>query len=315
MPDRSEASLVRGLPKRIRSAEGVFDMACGWPMYRVPSAGSYRYKCGCYQQSHGQECSHNHVDGPQAARFVLSCIRRRLGGAFPDQLKQRLRNLAAQDAVHAAATCRGKLSTEAELNEIREELKTASRNLAMAKTSEQYEAVSAVFDDLKAREAELATQLCQWGERPSKQSDPEVEVEKALAVLSHLEDLMKPDHEQNTRPILDLVNARLFLSFKSTQIQKRLLNKLEMAVVTMGDAPPPVKLYSGPTGRRGMKKSTAMVAVVAGEPSSPVPPAGGEAISLGNVNRGDKTPLELFIAGVQGLEAVLRRQFDSSKSM
>jgi len=31
-------------------------------------------------------------------------------------------------------------------------------------------------------------------------------------------------------------------------------------------------------------------------------------------SRGDKTPLELFIAGVQGWEAGLRRQFENSKS-
>lgn len=31
------------------------------------------------------------------------------------------------------------------------------------------------------------------------------------------------------------------------------------------------------------------------------------------VNRGDKTPLELFVSGVQGWEAWLRRQFEDSK--
>jgi hypothetical protein len=30
--------------------------------------------------------------------------------------------------------------------------------------------------------------------------------------------------------------------------------------------------------------------------------------------RGDKTPLELFLAGVRGWEAGLRRRFDNSKS-
>ena len=41
----------------------VFDMACGWPMYRAPYTQSYRYKCGCYMQSHGAKCAHNTVDG------------------------------------------------------------------------------------------------------------------------------------------------------------------------------------------------------------------------------------------------------------
>jgi hypothetical protein len=35
---------------------------------------------------------------------------------------------------------------------------------------------------------------------------------------------------------------------------------------------------------------------------------------LSEKSRGDKTPLELFIAGVQGWEAGLRRRFDNSKS-
>jgi len=33
-----------------------------------------------------------------------------------------------------------------------------------------------------------------------------------------------------------------------------------------------------------------------------------------SVSRGDKTPLELFVAGVGGWEGHLRRQFENSKS-
>ena len=39
----------------------VFDMNCGWPMYRTVYRDSFRYKCGLYQQSHGSQCSHNDV--------------------------------------------------------------------------------------------------------------------------------------------------------------------------------------------------------------------------------------------------------------
>jgi Recombinase len=38
----------------------VFDMKCGWPMYRQPYGQTFRYTCGLYQQSHGQKCEHNH---------------------------------------------------------------------------------------------------------------------------------------------------------------------------------------------------------------------------------------------------------------
>jgi hypothetical protein len=43
----------------------IFDLACGWPLYRQPYNGSFRYLCGLYQQSHGASCRHNHVDGPR----------------------------------------------------------------------------------------------------------------------------------------------------------------------------------------------------------------------------------------------------------
>ena len=40
-------------PERNPLGTRIFDMACGWPMYRKPYSGSFRYTCGLYQQSHG----------------------------------------------------------------------------------------------------------------------------------------------------------------------------------------------------------------------------------------------------------------------
>src|SRR5207302_35645 len=66
----------------------VFDMACGWPLYRQPYNGSFRYLCGLYQQSHGAECKHNLVAGPVATQFVLGCVRQRvLAPAFRSKLE------------------------------------------------------------------------------------------------------------------------------------------------------------------------------------------------------------------------------------
>ena len=56
----------------------LFDLNCTWPMYRAPQGGSFRSTCGLYVQSHGQQCAHNHLDGPTAVRFLLSCIRQRV---------------------------------------------------------------------------------------------------------------------------------------------------------------------------------------------------------------------------------------------
>ncbi len=62
-------------PKKNPLGSRAFDMSCGWPLYRQPYGERFRYLCGLYQQSHGAECSHNHVDGLTATRFVLSCVR------------------------------------------------------------------------------------------------------------------------------------------------------------------------------------------------------------------------------------------------
>ena len=45
----------------------VFDMHCGCLMYRAPHKDGFRYTCGLYQQSHGQKCEHNHLDGMMAS--------------------------------------------------------------------------------------------------------------------------------------------------------------------------------------------------------------------------------------------------------
>jgi hypothetical protein len=74
------AGTQRGKPRSKNSATNplgcrIFDIACSWPMYRKPYLDSFQYACGLYQQSHGQQCAHNHIDGVTAARFTLSAIR------------------------------------------------------------------------------------------------------------------------------------------------------------------------------------------------------------------------------------------------
>lgn len=76
-------------PNRNPLGGRVFDMNCGWPMYRIPYGKTFRYGCGCYQQSHGAACDHNYVDGPTASRFLLGCLRQRL--LWPTLLTTHLR--------------------------------------------------------------------------------------------------------------------------------------------------------------------------------------------------------------------------------
>jgi hypothetical protein len=131
----------------------IFDMNCGWTMYREPYNGSFRYKCGLYQQSHGQKCAHNHVDGSLATKFTLTCIRQKLVMLLP-RVEQRLRELAAENAVRPKVQLTAE-TIAAELTRVREELPIVSGNLARARTDEQYQAVSLEFDQLKTRETSL----------------------------------------------------------------------------------------------------------------------------------------------------------------
>jgi hypothetical protein len=65
-------------PTRNPLGSRLYDLNCTWPMYRAPQGGSFRSTCGLYVQSHGQKCAHNHLDGPIAVRFLLSCVRQRV---------------------------------------------------------------------------------------------------------------------------------------------------------------------------------------------------------------------------------------------
>lgn len=79
-------------PSRNPLGGRIYDMNCTWPMYRVPYQKTFRYTCGFYQQTHGQQCSHNHVDGPTATRLALAAIRQRLiAPSVRQQVETRLR--------------------------------------------------------------------------------------------------------------------------------------------------------------------------------------------------------------------------------
>ncbi|MCH7727076.1 MAG: recombinase family protein [Planctomycetes bacterium] len=293
----SRAGSQRGKP-RSRDPESnplgcrVFDMGCAWPMYRVPYAASYKHRCGLYMQSHGAKCAHNTVDGPTATRFVLSCLRQRLGAPkLREELEQRLRAIALGEvsepsAPHELAIKRTELKIEeADLNKV-------SRNLALADDPQQYEAISKVFDELKTRKAIIEREITDLESQNKQTVDVDAEVDAAMGVIGKLVEL--GDDAENggvAREIFDLANARLFLRFQPKQVKRRVLNKIVGGVVTFGTTPPPIELYTGPTGRRKIKGSGTQSAAEPIGCESPTPPErispGGEGESLGNRSRGD----------------------------
>jgi hypothetical protein len=291
------AGTQRGKP-RSRSPERnplgcrLFDMGCGWPMYRHPYQQSFRYLCGLYSQSHATQCRHNHVDGPLATRFLLSCIRQRLlTPGFRSRLERRIRQLADrnrdQDGKRSVAT-----TTRAALAELTRKRDRIAMNLALAENPEQHKAIATIFDQVSHEEKDLEFQLREAEKSVKNTPDLENVISAALEDFDHLADLAANDTDLGAAgEVFRQLNARLFLRFKEVQQKNRSVNKVAGGVVTFGSSPPPVTLYEGPTGRRALQGRAATAGYLPEVLALPSVSCGDvrEGQSLGNVNRGDST--------------------------
>ena len=270
----------------------VFDMDCSWPMYRQPYNGSFRYACGLYYQSHGQQCHHNTLDGATSVRFLLSCVRQRL--LRPDllaKLEQRIQKIAEAELT-SDRPARELAQARLEVGEVERQLTTVARNMALAETGEQRQAMARVFDELQARKTTLETGVVAAERAGGPTKDPKAEVAAAMGVAERLAKLSSD--EENFAAIGELfrqVNARLFVRFREVPWGKRLLRKPDSGIVTFGTAEAPIDLYAGPTTRRMINAAIneeaakgVLAAPASLDPKSP----GKEGDSLGNVNRGDR---------------------------
>lgn len=171
-------------------------------------------------------------------------------------------------------------------------LATISRNMALAKTEEQLNAMAAVFEQYQQQRAILEAEVAALKVSTAAQMDAKAEVAAAMALARRLTDMASdPENFAALSEVFKQVNARLFLRFTKVQKGKRSLNKLVSGVVTFGAAPPPITIYEGPTGRQKLNGS---VTTLATKPDSHEPPSvpkpfgpGREGDSLGNVSRGD----------------------------
>ena len=290
----------------------AFDMNCGWPMYREPYSGSFRYKCGLYQQSHGQKCTHNHVDGLTATRFMLSCLRQRL--LSPKRLRRLERRIKelADTAVADSQPLHEIAEKRVTVSKVTAELEKVTQNLARAETDEQYKAVAAVFEKLKEQRTALEVEIAAAESRAAATVDAGCEEQVAMELVHRLAELASSqDRLASAGEIFRLTNARLFLGFQPVKVKKRTLNKVIGGAVTFGDTSPPIPMYEGPTARRKIKSPTASDAAGPGDRYLPTPPdrsigSGREGKSLGNVSRGDWTPVELFVEGANRLNPHIR---------
>lgn len=271
----------------------AFDMNCGWPMYRTPSSKSFRYKCGLYQQSHGSKCAHNHVDGPTAARFVLSCIRQRaLSPHRLQKLERRIRELAAAD--NQSQQQDNEIARKrSELADLEKQRELAQQNLARATSDEQYQAVAAAFEKLGDQVRELKNEIASLDRREGTPKDLDLAVDAAMEMIQRLPDLAGNVADFGAAgELFNLLDAKLYLSFRPEQVKKRVLNKLTGGEVTFGDALPPIEVYHGPTARSKVKNARQSDVAGAGDGKSSPPEKcvtyGGEGNSLGNRSRGDR---------------------------
>lgn len=284
-------------PKNNPLGARVFDMDCSWPMYRQPYTDSFRYTCGLYQQSHGAKCAHNHVNGPAAARLVLECLRQRV--LLPDllpKLRQRLRLIAEQETRKDDKP--DELSTvRSELRDVERQLPVVRRNMALAETDNQRQAMATVFEELEERKRTLTAKAASLELDSARPGDVDEEVKAAMELVHRLTALA---HVQTDHALLGKlfrqVNAKLFVGFTDAQFGKRVVRKPCRGVVTFGDAPTPIEVYAGPTTRTSVKQaiqtaaSSAAVSDREGDALSPEVLNGprSEGDPFGNVNQGDR---------------------------
>ena len=232
----------------------IFDMNCCWPMYRIPYRDSYCYKCGLYMQSQPHQCHHNWVDGPMATKTALAVLRQQV--MAPDMIAQLERNLLDRaNASQQAGRHEKALATrKKELANVRQQLANAKRNAAQAESRELFQDISRIYEELKTREAQLTLEIAKF-ETSSQSSDAmkqaiEAAIESIKQFPTQAED---PDNLGAIGELFHSVNLQMFLKFHRVQIKNRVLNKLDLGILTMGDAPLPIKKYDGPTGRDALK--------------------------------------------------------------
>jgi hypothetical protein len=262
-------------------------------MYRIPAGTSFTYKCAAYMQSHGERCDHNKVDGAALTRFALACIAQKVASpAVRAKLEARLTQLAKQE-LSGNHDDTQLTSKQSQLAQVELSLTKTARNLALADDEMHHRAIAEVYNGLLSEKAALKSEIQSLGKTSHKRpATVKSEVEAALARLNHLADLVTdPENLLAAGEAIRQVNLRVFLSFKQVQVKKRKLNKVAGGVVTFGSTPPPVPLYTGPTGRRNLKANIAALVAAGPEGTVSLPDRlcdGGKGQSLGNVNRGDR---------------------------
>jgi len=256
----------------------IYDMNCGWLMYRNAKRKKWCYGCGLYQNSQAKCCRHNLVEGEKASRFVLACLRQRLlNPSTLSKLKGRLQELATAEPGEDPGQ-RQVESDRIELVALRRKVEKVAENMALAESREERDATAAVFRKLKDQESALERRIASQ-RSASPQAEPQQQVEAALGTLERLT-------ESITNGTVDWsviggafnhTNAKLYLRFSEVEKGRTKINVPAGGVVTFGSTSPPGFLYTGPTDRPSIRKMLA-----AGESVTAIP----ECVTPGNSDSG-----------------------------
>ena len=277
-------------PKRNPLGGRVYDMGCTWPMYRVQQGKSFRYKCGLYQQSHGQKCDHNHVDGPVATQFVLSSIRQQLlSPSLLPKLEAKLHELAKRDEGDDASKAASKEVSRIrnEVSKVTTKIERAEENLALADGEIEFRAVSTVLEKMHNQKKSLEKSLTTTEAAISRRGDSDSDISAAMNDAQLLTELASSeDGIAAATELFQATDARLFLSFKKVRQGKRELNRLKRGVVVFGNGEDPIAKYSGPTTPDKLKRKSS--AVRNNKKARKTTNSDEEAKSLRNANRDDR---------------------------
>lgn len=285
----------------------VFDMACCWPMYRTPRGQSFHYTCGYYQQSHGQACSHNHVDGIQLTQFALATIRQRLlRPGLRDRLEAKIRCRLQEQAPRHKGLQSGTEKSRQELAELEKQYTTAVTNMTLEPDPAIKAEMRTIVVDLQTRINALKVDLQREQNRTREPASLESKVTTALQEFDDLPKLANdPENLAAIGELFSRVDVQLFLRFQPIQLKKRTVNRLSDGIITLGAVPAPIQKYSGATTRSQVKDKR----LHQNETSPAETPAGLEITnfaddqvkSSGNVNRDDRIRTCDFLVPNQAL--------------
>ena len=224
----------------------IYDLNCGWLMYRHAKRKKWCYACGLYQNSEAKCCRHNMVQGETATRFVLACLRQRVLNPFTlAKLKTRLHELATAEQGEDPAQ-RQLAADRAELAVLRRKVQKVGENMALAETREERDATAAVFRELKAQASRLEQRVGTHRPAPSN-AEPLRQAEAALGVLDRLAESVAAG-TANWAVIGDAfrqTNAKLYLRFSEVEKGRKKFNVPAGGVLTFGSTPPAGALVRG----------------------------------------------------------------------